>query len=144
MTETKDFCNRDDVGRLFRVSDTESSEVLHLLFYKAAAWPSPPEDGTEASFHSFWDDNIRNILELLVPFSKSIRDDPRQTNTPKLRPDYGLLLGGVCLFRGEEKSKTSRGDPKASLSDGLTWIYSPAPYVFGELEDYSCIYVRFS
>jgi len=133
LTERKDFCRRNDVERLFRVSDTEASEILHLLFYNAVVQPAPPEDGTEAPFHSFWDDNIRKILELLVPSGKSIRDSNRHTGTRKLRPDYGFLKDNVCPFRGEEKSPLNREDPKTGLSDKLTWIYSPAPYVFGEL-----------
>lgn len=131
VTETKDFCYRDDVERLFRISDAEVSEILHLIFYNAAVQHPPPEDGTEASFHSFWDDNIRKILELLVPSGKSIRDSSRRTSTQKNRPDYGFLKDNVCPFRGEEKTPESRDDPKAELSDKLTWVYSPAPYVFG-------------
>jgi hypothetical protein len=132
LTETTDVCYRDDVERLFRVSDAESSELLHLTFYNAAVQPAPPEDGTEASFISFWDANIREILEMLVPFGKSIRDSSHHTSTLTNRPDYGFLKDNVCPFRGEEKPSNSRDDPKAELSDKLTWIYSPAPYVFGE------------
>jgi hypothetical protein len=132
LTETKDFCHGGDVERLFRISDAEASEVLHLIFYNAVVRLVPPEDGTEASFHSFWDDNIRKILELLVPSGKSVRDSSCHTNARKLRPDYGFLKDNVCPFRGEEKSPESHDNPKAELSDKLTWTYSPAPYVFGE------------
>ena len=126
------------------MSDEETSAVLYLLFYNAAvARPPPPDNGTDASFISFWDDNIRKILELLVPSGESTRDYRRHANTEKLRPDYGLLLNGICRFLGEERPtiKTNRDDPKAELSDKLTWVYSPAPYVFGE-HNYSA-YVRF-
>ena len=132
LTETTDVCYRDDVERLFRISDAEASEILHLTFYNATVQRAPPENGTEASFHSFWDDNIRKILELLVPSGTSIRDSNRHIDTKKNRPDYGFLKGNVCPFRGEEKPPESRDDPKAELSDKLTWTYSPAPYVFGE------------
>jgi hypothetical protein len=98
LTETKDFCYRDDVERLFRISDAEASEILHLIFYNAAVQPAPPEDGTEASFHSFWDDNIRKILELLVPSGKSIQDG-RHTSTPQNGLDYGFLKDNVCPGR---------------------------------------------
>lgn len=137
-TEIKDRCVQGDVERLFRVSDAEASDILFAHFYHAVVWPAPPDDGTEASFHSFWDDNIRKILELLVPSGKSIRDSSHHTNTEKLRPDYGFLLDNICPFRGEEKSSTNHVDPKPELSDKLTWVYSPAPYVFGE-HDYTCI-----
>ncbi len=129
LTETTDFCYGDHVERLFRISDTEASEILHLTFYNAALRRAPPENGTNASFHSFWDDNIRKILELLVPSGRSIRG----SNDPKINgPDYGFLKDNVCPFWGEEKDLESHDDPKAELSDKLTWIYSPAPYVFGE------------
>ena len=141
--ETTDFCFGADVETLFRVSDTENSPVLYLLFYNAVARPPPPDDGTEGSFISFWDDNVRKILELLVPSGKSIRDSNHHTYTKKLRPDYGFLLDNVCAFRGEEKSPTNRDDPKAELSDKLTWVYSPAPYVFGE-HNYSCVCAFYS
>ena len=59
-------------------------------------------------------------------------DSNRHTDTKKKRPDYGFLKDAVCPFRGEEKPSESRDDPKAELSDNLTWTYSPAPYVFGE------------
>ena len=67
-----------------------------------------------------------------MPSGTSIRDFNRHTDTKKNRPDYGFLKDNVCPFRGEEKHSESREDPKAELSDKLTWIYSPAPYVFGE------------
>ena len=132
LTETTDVCCREDVERLFRISDAEASEILHLTFYNAAVRRPPPQTGTEASFHSFWDDNIRRILELLVPSGTSIRDSNCHTGTKKNTPDYGFLKDNVCPFRGEETHRESRDDPKAELSDKLTWVYSPAPYVFGE------------
>ncbi|KAN0068689.1 hypothetical protein V8E54_013413 [Elaphomyces granulatus] len=61
-------------------------------------------DGTEASFISFWDVNIRWILEYLIPEGKSIRDS-----------------NNLCVFRGEEKPPGSRADPKQELSDKLEW-----------------------
>ncbi|KAF8340989.1 hypothetical protein F5887DRAFT_1062542 [Amanita rubescens] len=131
LTETTDFCHEEHVERLFRISDTEASEILHLTFYRAVVLRAPPESGTEPSFHSFWDENIRRILELLVPSGTSIRGSNRRTNIKKIRPDYGFLKDNVCLFRGEEEHPESRDDPKAELSDKLTWVYSPAPYVFG-------------
>jgi hypothetical protein len=72
---------------LFRVSDVEASEALYLLFHSAALRHPPPDDGTEASFVSFW-----NILELLVPSGKSVWDFNDHTSTPKLRPDYAFPL----------------------------------------------------
>jgi hypothetical protein len=107
----KDICCQEDV---------ENSEALHLLFYSAALHPPPPNDRTEASFISFWDDNIRNILELLVPSGESVRDSDNHASTRKLKPDYAFLHSNLCPFRGEEKSPTNQDDPKAELSNQLT------------------------
>src|SRR5436190_24103156 len=43
LTEMKDICRQEDVEVLFRVSDAEASEGLHLIFYNAALL-SPPSD----------------------------------------------------------------------------------------------------
>ena len=85
--ETKDICRKDDVEKLFRISDEEISEALHLLFYNAVVRAAPPDNGTESSFISFWDDNIRRVLEVLVPFGTSVRDSNNNTSSLKLRPD---------------------------------------------------------
>lgn len=129
--ERKDICSKDDVEKLFRISDEEISGTLYLLFYNAVLGAAPPDDGTESSFHSFWDDNIRKVLEMLIPYGTSIRDSNHKTSTQKLRPDYGLIIGSVCPFRGEEKPSTSKDDPKAELSYKLAWVYEPVQYVFG-------------
>ena len=119
------------MGILFRESESESGVYLFSLFLTIVREPAPPDNGTEASFHSLWDDNIRKILEMLLPTGIPIRDDSLHTSTQKLRPDFGFLLNNICIFRGEEKSPSDTGDPKAELCDNLTWIYSPAPYIFG-------------
>jgi hypothetical protein len=46
-------------------------------------------DGTEASFISFWDVNIRWILEYLIPEGKSIRDSSEDTE----QESYGPIMG---------------------------------------------------
>lgn len=127
-----DICTKDDVGILFRICDSDWSPSLRSFFSHVIMNFTPPDSGSEASFITLWDDHIRKLLQLLLPTGLSIRDSSFHTSTRKLRPDYGFLLGNVCLFRGEEKSPTSMDDPKAELRDKLTWIYDPAPYIFGE------------
>jgi hypothetical protein len=127
----KDLCNRSDVEILFRVSESHSSQALFLVFYNAALKSAPLDSGNESSFHSFWDLNIRDILELLIPNGTSIRDSSPHSSTKKLRPDYGFLLDNICPFRGAEIAPTNHDNPKAELSN-LTWTYDPAPYIFGE------------
>jgi hypothetical protein len=92
----------------------------------------PNNDATESAFHSFWDSNIRGIMEALIPGGISIHDSNRHTSTDAQRPDFGFLYLDICLFRGEEKSPTNSEDPRAELSDKMTWTYDPAPYVLGK------------
>jgi hypothetical protein len=60
-----------------------------------------PFQTAEASFISFWDQNIRLIIELLISRGRSIRDSNQHTAAGYLRPDYGFLLDKLCVFRGE-------------------------------------------
>jgi len=56
----------------------------------------------------------------------------RVQNTGLLRPDYGFLPLGVCVFRGEERPPLFSGmHPKEELAAKLTWTYNPAPYLLG-------------
>ena len=83
-------------------------------------------------WHSFWDDNIRKLLEHLIPEGKTIRNGNQHTEKRKLRPDFGFLLKKICPFRGEEKGPDNSEDPKAELADKLNWVYDSAPYMLGE------------
>ena len=90
---------------------------------------APPDgDGTEALFVSCWDDNILRMLENVLRPSKIIRDSNMHTSTGLLGPDFGVLLGGNCVFRGEEKAPKYQGThPKEELIQKLRWTYDPAP-----------------
>ena len=123
-------CTRANVEALFRSEDAGYSALDKIFFIVAE---HPPQSETEALFHSFWDSNVRTILELLIPYGRSIRDSSQRTATASLRPDYGFLLRNLCTFRGEEKPPDSNEDPRAELSNKLAWAYDPAPYVFGQL-----------
>lgn len=92
----------------------------------------PPLNGTNASFHSFWGQNIGDILFLLLHGSRLIRPSNENTGTYIPKPDFGLLVNLKCLFRGEEKPHMySSKDARAALINKLTWRYDPAPYVLG-------------
>ena len=127
--ERQDICTIKDVELLFRAS--ESHTILDKFFWCAA--DAPPSDGTEDSFHSFWDGNIRHILELLLPTGKSFRNSGKHTATRKLRPDYAFVMNNFCPFRGEENAPGNSDDPKLELSEKLVWAYKRAPYVLGKL-----------
>jgi hypothetical protein len=127
-----DWTTEADVGMLFRRDEHETAHTLFSTFLAPICGPSPSENGTKASFIAFWDNNIRRVLERIVPRGTAIRSS-KQTSTSSMRPDFGFLLGQVCAFRGEEKSPSNADDPRAELSAKLTWTYDPAPYVLGLL-----------
>ena len=124
------WCSSSVLEGLFHVDESRSaSELLHLLTVAVKSRP-PPNDGIEASFISFWDKNIGDLLLGLVPNCRQIRDSKKNTNTCLQRPDFGLLLRLICLFRGEEKAEDYSGQhPREELPSKLNWNYDPAPYV---------------
>jgi hypothetical protein len=127
-----DPCRQEDLELIFRLSETQKCPTLDTFFYNAVFKGPPPDSGTESAFIVFWDRNVREILEVLVPQGNSIRNTSHNTSTRASRPDYGFLLNNVCAFRGEEKSPSNNEDPKAELSEKLVWTYGRAPYVLGE------------
>ncbi|KAF8339322.1 hypothetical protein F5887DRAFT_1232886 [Amanita rubescens] len=89
--------------------------------------------GTEGSLHGFWDANIGNILVQCLS-ARSVRNGNHGTESGQLRPNFGLLLDKVCVFRGEEKREFYTGKhPKDELKNKTRWVYDPAPYVLGWL-----------
>ncbi|KAF8695002.1 hypothetical protein AX14_001918 [Amanita brunnescens Koide BX004] len=124
--------NKRDLDTLFMIG----VEVPALSIIFTAASRPPPSNGTECAFVSFWDDNIRKIIELLIPNGTSIRNDNQHTETRNLRPSFGFLLGTACPLRGEEKGPGDVADPRAELVDKLKadefgWVYNPAPFMLG-------------
>ena len=115
------YCTQNDVELIFRLGT--GNPLGDKLVTAILAGP-PPMDGTE---NSFWDINIRHILENVLPRGRNFH-----TETGILRPDYAFLLKDLALFRGEENPPGSRADPKGELSEKLAWAYRPAPYILGE------------
>jgi len=95
---------------LFCINDRERAKGLCTLFCGAIIKGSPNNDAMESAFHLFWDCNIRDIMEALIPDGTSIRDSNRHTSTCAQRPDFGFLYLNVCPFRGGEKSLTNLED----------------------------------
>ncbi|CAG8682540.1 20694_t:CDS:2 [Rhizophagus irregularis] len=127
----EDLCTSKDLNILFCVSKFENSFGFYSKFVSASLWNNPPSNvGTEYSFVSFWDNNIRYPLELLLPDGNFVRNTSKHMSTNRDRPDYGFLLSNACLFRGEEKSFLNE-DPRAELGNKLVWTYEPAPYILG-------------
>lgn len=121
-------CYDEDLKVLFKQCEDETADGI-LDHLKAAITRSPLDSGgTEDSLIGFWDDNIRMILIRCLN-AKSVRYSSQCTETGQFRPNFGLLLDGVCVFRGEEKRKTKH--PKREFKDKTRWVYEPAPYILG-------------
>lgn len=52
------ICSESDLLQLFRLSEDEEADHIWTILKVAIVTSAPDSDGTEASFHSFWDDNI--------------------------------------------------------------------------------------
>ena len=127
------MCSEDDLRRIFRVSEDEEADYLWAILKTAIVAGAPDGDGTNASFISFWDDNIRKILSATFAPNKIVRDNNRDTSTNRQRPNFGFLKHGVCIFRGEEKPPHYSGNhPKDELFQKLIWTYRPAPWILGQ------------
>ncbi|CAG8683109.1 6637_t:CDS:2, partial [Racocetra fulgida] len=83
----------------------------------------------EDSYHYLWDSVIKNTIETFGMHSISLaqlefdRNTSKRTSTGKLSnrnlPDMAVLVGNVCPFRGEEKSRNDIGDPSSELVDRI-------------------------
>jgi hypothetical protein len=125
-----DMISKKDLEKLFRVDDREHAEAIYRRV-SSALDDSPPYGASgPREFISFWDGNIRKIIETLIPVGRSIRDDCCHRSNQK--PSFGFLYHQVCVLRGEEKAPNDLDDPKTGLSGKMTWTYDPAPYVLGE------------
>ena len=124
--------SRAEAEALFRASEHETAGFATIFVKPVIAFPPLEDTGTESSFHSFWDQNIRNFLTCILK-ARAIRDGNERGSTPLQRPDFGLLVNGICIFRGEEKAPSYSGKhPKTELLEKVTWTYGSAPYLLGK------------
>ena len=124
-------CSAEDLELLFKQSEDETAVAILDLLKPAITRDPVNPNGTKISLVSFWDRNIRDILERCLGVA-SIRDSKQGTETGRLRPDFGLLLANVCVFRGEEKRIEFTGThPRTELKVKTRWVYNPAPYILG-------------
>lgn len=121
--DPKTVCTQSDLESIFRRSEDECSTYLWTLLLPATRSAVPDGSGTEASFHHFWDSNLRAFIGGIANQSKAIRDSNYNLNseTDLVRPDFGLLINGVCVFRGEERAVRFSGiHPRYELCSKLT------------------------
>jgi len=129
---TEHFCSPEDLGLLFTKNEDETAHFMwpYLAVTILGAPPNPP--ASEASFHSFWDHNIVDILVQCLGKRMWTRNSYWGTHTGEFRPDLGLYLQSACIFRGEEKEPMFIGKhPRQELAEKTRWVYDPAPYVLG-------------
>ena len=123
----------EQVSTLFRVSDDERASDAYLLCQYAIKISE--SGGTKRFYHAMYDVNISRVLKFILSRAtdtKSIRYRNENTSTDLKRPDYGLLLYGHCILRGEEKGDDESGDPRRDLVDKLVrWTYKPLKYILG-------------
>lgn len=127
-----------DLNKLFRLSTEETASDLYTRLVVRVVENNPRPDGTEQSYIPFWDDIIGRTLDLILT-GTAIRNSSKGTSTGTLRPDYGFLIKGHCLFRGEEKAPGSEADPVLEIETKLdaAWTYGNLSYVLGESHAYS-------
>ena len=146
--DEKSICSEADLSQLFRHSEDENGDYLWESYLRSTIYRGPPdENGTEASYISFWDRNIRDILAAIITKGQTrcIRHSNRDTSTIFKRPDFALLTGGFCAFRGEEKAPGYSGtNPKVELTDKLIWTYDPVPYVLSKLFSLNALALLFT
>jgi hypothetical protein len=130
LYELSDICGEKDISILFKQTDFDVISPLIGLY--AAVVTSPGTTGTEQYFRGFWDNNIKDVIQLILYQGQSFRGNNLNTQTKNMRPDYGLLVQNVCVFRGKEKGPQNREDPRTELVDKLMWVYKPAEYILGE------------
>jgi hypothetical protein len=127
------MCSEDDLQQIFRSSEDEEADYLWTIPKMAIVAGSPDGDGTDISFFSFWDDNIRKILSVIFAPHEVIRGGNRNMSAACQWLDFGLLKHGVCTFRGKEKPPRYSGKhPKDELFDKLVWTYHPVPWILGQ------------
>ena len=82
--DEKSICSEADLSQLFRHSEDENGDYLWESYLRSTIYRSPPdENGTEASYISFWDHNIRDILAAIITKGQTrcIRHSNRDTST---------------------------------------------------------------
>jgi len=134
LSEYSDPCTDQEVGCIFTLSDGPFSRFIDSHFVRAVLM-APSGSNTESTHISFWDGNIRELLEILIPEATSRRDTNEFTGEG--RPDYTFIMNNKCPFRGEEKPLGSVENAKAELVEKLVgWKYDPAPYILGEVHSF--------
>ena len=79
--------------------------LLDRIFW--AVEGSAPYGETQQDFIHFWDKNVREVVELLLPTGRSMCSSSGYAATVSCRPDCPFLINNLCPFRGGEESPES-------------------------------------
>ena len=96
------FCSPEDLGILFTKNDDETAEFIWPDVHVAIRRTPPDSAGSDASFLSFWDNNILYILRACTCLRNPVWIRDGGQGADSFEPDFGLLLRSACVFRGEE------------------------------------------
>src|SRR6266550_2963709 len=95
-------CSAEDLELLFKQSEDETAvAILDLLKPAITRYPVNPS-GTEISLVSFWDRNIRDILERCLGVA-CIRDSNQGSETGKLRPDLVSYFPTIAYSEAKKR-----------------------------------------
>jgi hypothetical protein len=84
-------CSEHNLQQIFRSSVDKEADYLWTILKPAIASSALDSNGTEESFHFFWDDNIHKIIAAIFAPDKFIRGGNQGMSTAFQRPDFGIL-----------------------------------------------------
>ncbi|CAG8443815.1 4822_t:CDS:2 [Cetraspora pellucida] len=121
---------KEERDTYFVLSTEAECTSLYLRLIAPLIYP-PSYGKTEDSYHCLWNSIIKNTIETFGMHSGSLSKLEFDRNTSRNHPDMVVLVGNVCPFRGEEKSREDSEDPSSELVDKIEdWSYGDALYIF--------------
>ncbi|KAF1327423.1 hypothetical protein FI667_g7560, partial [Globisporangium splendens] len=93
------------LSKMFRTANSAPCMDLTYDLLLGVVNPRKPKGVTESSFHWFWDELIRSVIDIVLSeFGGSARDSNRSSSTGSIHPDFLFVVNSFCVFRGEEKA----------------------------------------
>ncbi|KAF1316992.1 Crinkler, partial [Globisporangium splendens] len=119
---------RQLLSRMFKLANSAPCMNLTYKVLLRVVHPVKPSGATEDSFHSFWDNLICNVLNVVL---SGIGTSERRL-TGCNSPDYLFVVDSVCVFRGEEEAPGACiATARRELCEKIIWRYGKVPYLFG-------------
>jgi hypothetical protein len=120
-----------ETSSLFQIGQ-RNTELYQRPIYRMLLEGLPVNaNGNEDVWHRWWDDFINVPISELTGLEIS-RNTSKSTQTLRCRPDATFVYQQLGIFRGEEKSLATEGDPVKELEDKLQWkLLEILPFVLG-------------